>query len=453
MRIRNRISERQSLKGTLMTREVVVIGCGIVGACTAMSLSADGHRVTLVEPGPIGGEQAASFGNGAWISPASVVPMSMPGIWKRIPGYVLDKTGPLTIRWRDFPRLVPWLMRFIAAGVTEQRVQKTARSLATLLLDSPQQHQRIAKVIGRPELIRLSGLIYAYRARQEFEAEELAWRLRRQNGVKWEEVEADALRDLEPSLGEGYSFAVFVRDAAFCVDPGFYVTSIVDHLLETGVQIVRARATDFEISGGGRLQSVRTDAGAIGCDVAVISAGIHSKHLAARCNDRVPVESERGYHVVVSSPDAGPSIPVMLSDSKAANSRLRAGFRVAGQVEIAAVDAPPNWRRSEILLEQAMNAYPSLQAIVQKSSKSYWMGHRPSTPDGLPIICHSSVTRDVIYAFGHGHVGLAAAPATARLVSDLVSRRQGVPNNAFTLARFAPRLPFLGFANHGDVPD
>lgn len=421
-----------------MAREVAVIGCGIVGVCTAMALTEDGYRVTLVEPGPIGGEQAASFGNGAWISPASVVPISMPGIWKKIPGYLLDETGPLTIRWRDLPRLLPWLMRFIAAGFTEERVQKAAGALATLLLDSPEQHRRIAEAIGRPELIRSSGLLYAYPGRQEFEAEELAWRLRRQNGVCWEEIEADALHDLEPSLCKRYTFAAFVRNGAHCFDPGFYVASIVGHLLQVGVRLVRARATDFEIAGG-RLKSVRTDTGAIECDAAVIAAGIHSKYLAARCGDCVPVESERGYHVVIPSPDAGPSIPVMSSDSKAANTRVSAGFRIAGQVEIAAVDAPPNWRRPEILLQQAINAYPSLDAIVQSSGKNRWMGHRPSTPDGLPIICHSSATRDVIYAFGHGHVGLASAPATARLVSALVSERSSVSNHAFSLERFRRR--------------
>src|SRR5215475_5034747 len=183
-----------------MALHIVVIGAGIVGATTALELLRDGHRVTIVEPAEPGGPQAASYGNGAWLSPASVVPMSMPGMWKKVPGYLADPLGPLTIRISALPRLMPWLVRFLAAGATVPRVEATARALAPLLRDGPTRHARLAAEAGVAELIRQDGLLYAYPDRRAFEAEALAWRLRRDNGVQWTELSAEQLRSREPAL-------------------------------------------------------------------------------------------------------------------------------------------------------------------------------------------------------------------------------------------------------------
>lgn len=420
-----------------MTKHIAVIGSGIVGTCVAAALAAEKHRVTLIEPGPVGGEQAASFGNGAWISPGSVIPMSVPGTWKKVPGYLLDSNGPLTIRWRHFPAMLPWLLRFIWAGFTEAKVERTARILASLLTDAPSRHSRLAEEIGRPEMIVSSGLLYAYPDRHAFGRDELSWRLRKQNGVQWTELEGAALHELEPSLGAQYGFGAFVSSGAHCIDPGVYVEAIKDHMLAMGGQLVPAAATGFTVLGG-RLKAIETDAGPIACDAAVVCAGIHSRMLARACGDNVPLRSERGYHVVAQSLRAGPSIPVMTSDSKSANTPTRAGLRIAGQVEIATVEASPNWRRADVLLEQAAATYPSVRDNLKDRTVSRWMGHRPSTPDGLPVIDLSSLSADIVYAFGHGHIGLASAPMTACLVADLVAGRSPIVSLApFALGRFA----------------
>ncbi len=426
-------SGRQVIHGMIMTKHIAVIGSGIVGACVAAALTAEKHRVTLIEPGPVGGEQAASFGNGAWISPASVIPMSVPGTWRKVPGYLLDPTGPLTIRWRHLPAMLPWLARFLWAGFTEAKVERTAGILSSLLSDAPSRHRRLAEEIGRPEMVVSDGLLYAYPDRRAFWQDRFSWRLRQQNGVQWTELEGAALRELEPSLGAQYGFGVFVASGAHCIDPGAYVAAIKDHVLALGGRVVPAVATGFSLEGG-RLKAVETDAGPIACDAAVICAGIHSSVLARLCGDAVPLRSERGYHVVAQSMQAGPSIPVMTSDSKSANTPTRAGLRIAGQVEIATVDAPPNWRRSDLLLEQAVATYPSVRADLKDRAVSRWMGHRPSTPDGLPVIGLSSSSGDIVYAFGHGHIGLASAPMTANVVADILAGR----DPSVSLAPFAP---------------
>ncbi len=398
---------------------VAVIGCGIVGACSAIALLQTGYRVTLLEPGAPGGEQAASYGNGAWLSPASIVPMSMPGLWRKVPGYLLDSEGPLVIRLRHLPRLAPWLLRFLKAGSSVPKVERTARALATLLADAPTRHLALAREAGQPDLIRQEGLLYAYPDRAAFAADALGWRLRRDNGVAWRELEDDDLHAFEPTLSPRYRFGALVEAGGHCLSPGAYVAALARHARALGAAQEPVRALGFDVAGG-RLKAVLTDAGAFACDHAVIAAGIQSKALAARAGDRIPLESERGYHVEIAHPPLAPRIPVMPSDGKMGNTLTSGGLRAAGQVELARADAPPDWRRAAILLRHLLATYPELGDDPARLVVRRWQGNRPSTPDGLPVIAPASACRDIIYAFGHGHVGLAAGPMTGAMVKKLI---------------------------------
>jgi D-amino-acid dehydrogenase len=398
---------------------VVVIGAGIVGAATALELLRDGHQVTIVEPGEPGGEQAASYGNGTLLNPSSVIPMSMPGIWRKVPGWLADPLGPLAIRWRYLPRLVPWLTRFLRAGATEARVAATARALQPLLKGAPELHRRLADEAGVGELITRQGVLFVFPSRADFEAEGLAWRIRRDNGTRWLELSADELRQREPALHRRYTFALLVEENGQCRDPGAYVAALVRHAVASGATLRRAQATGFRIEGR-RLRAVRTDGGDIVADRAVIAAGARSHVLAAAAGDRVPLETERGYHAVISDPDIAPRYPVMPSDGKMACVMTPQGLRLAGQVELAGLDAAPNWQRAAVLRTFARQVFPDVPADLPADRVKVWMGHRPSTPDGLPCIGPASGCPDVMHAFGHGHVGLTAGAATARLVADLI---------------------------------
>lgn len=417
-------------------KHIVVIGGGIVGACSALALARGGNRVTLVEPGEPGGTQAASYGNGAFLSPASIIPMSMPGIWKKVPGYLFDTNGPLTIRWRYLARLTPWLLRFLMAGHSLSRVRNTASVLWSLVGDSPLRHAALAKSCGCEALIRCDGLLYAYPDRAAFEEDATAWRLRRENGLRWRELSADELRELEPALATSYGFAAFVEDGAHCVDPGGYVASIVVQAQREGVAVMRTRAHSFEMAGD-RLKAVATDTGRVACDGAVISAGIASRALAAQAGDAVPLESERGYHVELHDPSIALRRPVMPSDGKMANVMTAGGLRASGQVELATVEAEPDWRRADILLEHLRHTYPTLSGAIDEAKVSRWYGHRPSTPDGLPVVSYSSRSRDIVYAFGHGHIGLSAGPRTAEFVASLINQTQpSIDLTPFRASRF-----------------
>ena len=403
-----------------MPSHVVVIGAGIVGAATAIELLRDGHRVTILEPGEPGGEQAASYGNGTLLNPSSIIPMSSPGIWRKVPGWLADPLGPLTIRWRYLPRLVPWLVRFLRAGATEAKVAATARALRPLLLEAPARHRRLAEEAGVGELIARQGVLFVFPSRADFEAEELAWRLRRDNGVQWLELSADELRQREPTLDRRYTFGLFVEDNEQCRDPGSYVAALVRHAQSLGAELRRGKAHGFRIEAG-RLRAVKADTGEIAADKAVIAAGAFSRELAAAAGDRVPLETERGYHAVITQPGIAPRYPVMPSDGKMSCVMTPQGLRLAGQVELAGLDAVPNWQRAAVLRDFARRVFPDLPRDLPPERVKVWMGHRPSTPDGLPCIGPASGCPDVVHAFGHGHVGLTAGAATGRLVADLIS--------------------------------
>ena len=422
-----------------MTRHVAVIGAGIVGAACALELLRDGHRVTLIDPGEPGGEQAASYGNGAWLSPSSVVPPSMPGLWRKVPGFLADPLGPLSIRWSYLPRLAPWLTRYVRAGSTVARVEATARALRPLVADAPDRHRRLAEEAGVSDLIERRGLLYIFPTRADFEREALAWRLRRDNGVAWLELDEDELRQQEPELDRRYTFGVLIQAGGNCTDPGAYVAALVQHAMGQGAVLLRAGATGFRIVAG-RLQAVLTGEGEVACDAAVICAGARSRHLARAAGDRVPLETERGYHAVIADPGTGPRHPVMPSDGKMAVTMTRGGLRIAGQVELAGLDAAPDWRRAEILRDYALRTFPNLPRDLPASRVKVWMGHRPSMADSLPVIGPASGCADVLHAFGHGHVGLAAGPVTGRLVADLLGGLAPVIDPAPYSPRRFPRF-------------
>jgi D-amino-acid dehydrogenase len=180
------------------------------------------------------------------------------------------------------------------------------------------------------------------------------------------------------------------------------------------------QATGFRIEAG-QLRAVLTDGGEIACDAAVIAAGARSKALAQAAGDDVSLETERGYHVVLEGADIALRHPMLTADTKSAVVSTKAGLRVAGTVELAGLEAAPDWRRAEVLRDAMLKTIPSLPRDLPLDRFKLWMGHRPSTPDGLPVIGHASGCADVVHAYGHGHIGLASGAMTGRLVADLVS--------------------------------
>lgn len=414
-----------------------IVGAGIVGSSCALALAREGHQVTVFEPEVPGGPHAASHGNGGWISPASILPMSTPGLWKKIPGYLLDPQGPLTLRASSLPALLPWLWRFLRAGSTWEQVRVTAAALHRLLHDAPQRHRELAHSAGASHLLQHNGLLYLYPDRRAFEADALVWQIRREHGLPWVELQGDALRAQAPAVPHGPQLGVWVTSGAWCSDPGQYVQRLSEAAQRQGAQYHRARVQRLLIEHG-VCSGVVTDGGSFSLDRVLITAGIDSPSFARQAGDALPMASERGFHVVL--PHAGLSVPVpiMPCDGRMANTATLHGLRLAGQVELAHPAVPPNWARAEVLLAHAQRTYPELRQEERLRGQSRWMGHRPSTPDGLPVIGPSPRCPGVWYACGHGHVGLAAAARTALWVTQGIAA-PSAPGDAwhdFRIGRF-----------------
>lgn len=418
-----------------MKADVTVIGAGIIGAQTAVQLARRGLKVVLVDPGPPGGEQAASYGNAAWLSSHSVTPPSSPGVWKQVPKWLRDPLGPLSLRPGYLPKVLPWLLRYLAAGATEQKLRQVAGELRTLLKDAPQLHEEVAAQAGVPELIDAnSGLMHVYRDRASYDADGLGWRIRRDLGITCDEVEAEELARLQPALAGEYRFAVNVPEAGQCLDPGAYCAALVSYAQSMGARRIAARATGFR-SDGGKLSAVVTSQGEIACAAAVIASGARSGALARQAGDRLPLESERGYHVTVEGGAnlPGPTTSVMVADRKVVITRLATGIRCAGQVEIAAPDAAPDWRRAEIMRTHLGAVFPGLNT----GDARVWLGLRPSMPDGKPVIDRAGGISGVVHCFGHGHVGLVSSVRSGRLAAQLVTGETPEIDLApFSAARF-----------------
>lgn len=397
--------------------DVVVVGAGIVGAQVALQVLRRGHSVCIVDPGDPGGEQAASYGNAAWLSTHSVIPLLTPGMWKRVPRWLCDPLGPLALRPAYLPRVTPWLLRYLGATSSRDKVLRIARALRSLLIDAPALHREVAELSGQAHLIDAgSGLMHVYRDREHFESESLGWEIRRSLGISWAELDQQGLKAREPNLDDRYRFGVFVGEAGHCRDPGAYTAGLIACCETLGASRLSAAALGFRQSGG-RLQAVTTDQGEIGCSAAVLCASVRSPLLAAKAGDFVPMVSERGYHVQVEGAGHGPMVPMLVADRQVVITQLDEVVRCAGQVEIAGIEAAPNWHRADILRQHLSSTFPQLDMTGART----WMGHRPSTPDGMPCIGASRGIEGVVHAFGHGHVGLVASARTGRLAAQLVT--------------------------------
>lgn len=408
-------------------RRVVVIGAGIVGTLSALRLLHDGHRVTLVDPDLPG--SGASSGNAGCLSPSSVVPLAGPGTLAKVPGWLLDPAGPLAIRPAYLLRLAPWLLRLIRAGRAD-RVDAQARALHGLI--GPCLHLLVPwlQEIGAGGLVRSTGSLVVYRSEASWAADQAGRDLRRELGIPFQELARDGLLALDPALGPAAFRGLHFPENGHVLDPQRLVEALAEAFVRQGGEIVRTGARDFAIEAG-RLTGVVTQGGTLKADAAVIAAGAFSAPLARAAGEIVPLESERGYHAMLSGAK-GPHWPTVDATAKIVATPMQTGVRLTGTVEFAGLRAPPDWRRAQALLGLGRQLYPGLADGT--APVSLWMGHRPSLPDSLPAIGRASRCRDIVLAFGHGHLGLTAAPKTAEVVTDLLAGR----SPALDLAPFAP---------------
>jgi D-amino-acid dehydrogenase len=233
-----------------------------------------------------------------------------------------------------------------------------------------------------------------------------------------DELDRSQIRQIEPALAPIFARAAHIPEHGHTLDPWRLVQRLAEGFQRDGGTVLRREVRDAEVGPDGPTR-LHTDQGDMEVGTLVIAAGAWSARLAARFGDRVPLESHRGYHVTVADPGVEPRMPVMWAERKFMMTPMQPGLRFAGTVEFAGLEAPPDYRRARVLLEQGKEVFPDLNA----GRTTEWMGHRPCLPDSLPVIGRSRRFRNVLYAFGHGHTGLSGAPTTGRAIADLVAGR------------------------------
>jgi D-amino-acid dehydrogenase len=397
------------------TRRAVVIGAGAVGIATGLSLQREGWQVTVVDPEAPG--EKASGGNAGLFALAHVTPVAMPGTLAQVPRMLVDPDSPLLIRWRYLPQLFPWLARFVRAS-TPARVEAISRALADLLKGALEAYGPLVQAAGATDLIRRQGYLVAMASEEGLRAGQTDLDLKRRLGVRFEILRDGEIRQLVPALAKEIKTGVFYPDVGHTVDPKQLVKALAEDLARGGATLQRARARGFEFSDTG-VRAVVTDAGPIDADLVVVAAGAWSRPLAQALGSTVPLDTERGYHVVLPDPGIEPRMPVVSSELRFCATPMAMGLRLAGTVEFAGLDAPPDPTRHQVMLKHARRLYPDLNT----EGASYWMGHRPSMPDSLPVIGRAPRQANAYLAFGHGHIGLTTAAITGRAIADQVAGR------------------------------
>jgi D-amino-acid dehydrogenase len=396
-------------------RDITVIGAGIVGVAVGSYLQRDGHRVTLVDRGPPG--EFTSMGNAGILSPGSVVPVGMPGVLKKVPQWLTDPAAPLSLKWSYLPQAAPWLWRFIQAS-RRDRVEEIADALRPLLGQTFDAYRTLTGAAGCNDLINQSGYMAVYESEAAFRSDALAWKLRRDRGVRVEDIDAGRIREIDPDLAHIYVRGVLLPEQGYVANPLWLTQRLFRHFVDSGGRYEQRAVTGFDIGADGP-RAVLTDRGPMPVDTLVLAAGVFSAKLAEKLGTLVPLESQRGYHVHFPDPGIAPRAPVMSGEFKFFVTPMADGLRNAGTVEIAGLDAPPTQARLDALVRHTRRMYPKVNLEGMKT----WMGHRPCTPDSLPVIGRSPKFANTFFAFGHGHTGLCGGAPTGRLIADLVAGR------------------------------
>ncbi len=395
---------------------VAVIGNGIVGTCVGAWLQRDGHRVTFVDPREPG--EATSFGNAGSLSPSACLPVGMPGMWKKVPGWLLDPLGPLTVRWPYLPSVAPWLIRFLGHA-NPAEVTRIATALRGLLAPIFECYEPLLQRANATGLVHRGGCLYVYSGPDAARRWRWGMDLRRSLGVALRDVGQEELEALEPDLKGGFRFGIIAPENGSTEDPSALTKSLFARAVQDGAAVRRQGAAGIRRRGDRVEALLLDDGGELACDGVVLAGGAWSGPLARALGARVPLETQRGYHVTVRSNNLALRHTVMAVEHNMMVNPMRMGLRLAGSVEFAGLAAPPDFSRAGALLARGREMFPHLDT----SDTTEWMGHRPCLPDSLPVIDRSPGLANAWFAFGHGHIGMCGAATTGREIGHLVAGR------------------------------
>jgi glycine/D-amino acid oxidase-like deaminating enzyme len=411
---------------------IVIIGAGVVGLSTALYLRRSGRDVVVIDPLPPPG--GASFGNAGMISADTSVPIALPGMLRKVPSWLTDPLGPLAVRPSYFPKALPWLMKWIAAS-RMSRVLEISDAMRALHKDAFLCWKEMLGPENFSDLVRPVGQVHVWEADGESKGAALERTLRERQGIPSQTLGVDDLRQMFSGISPAVRRGVLVPGNGYTVSPQRIVQTLHRLFLEAGGRVVPESVMKILPREGGGYD-VMTNIGFHHTRQIVVAAGAYSPRLLAPLGIRVPLETERGYHVMLPTPNVSLTTTISNKSRSFGVTPMEHGLRVAGTVEIAGLEAPPDERRAHALLANVRTMFPD----VNTEGHRFWMGFRPSTPDSLPILGTVESRPGLFLAFGHGHFGMTGGPPSARLISRLInSQATGIDAAAYAPQRFSLR--------------
>ena len=408
--------------------DIVVVGAGIIGVACALQLARQGRQVVVLDPQAPG--MGASYGNAGHLATEQVFPIADLSILKRLPAMLLDPMGPLRLDWTYLPRALPWFIRLLL-NLRPARYQRTVAGLRALNEGSLGAWQRLLQSMGQTQLLREDGSLLVYERAESRAALDAVQQRMRQQGVAVDFWSGDAVRKAAPQLSDAIQGGLFFPATGHFLDPYTVVGELVNAAKAEGVQFLQQRVLDGRVEGSG--VSLTTDQGVLTAQQVLIACGAHSAKLtAALTGKQVPLDTERGYHLMLPHEQQRLPFAVTSLERKFIMTPMTGGLRLAGTVEFAGLDRPANMQRAWQLHRLSKGLF---RHELSDSEATPWMGFRPSLPDSLPIIdrvCEGKV----LLAFGHQHLGLTQAAVTAEWVGQLAAGERVPELQPYRLDRF-----------------
>jgi len=389
-----------------------VIGAGIIGLAITEKLSCEGNSVVLIERERVAA--GASYGNAAGLAFSEIMPLASPRVIKKAFKWFLDPLGPFAVVVQDLPHTLPWLVHFMIAARPAQFRRSVDVLTALMHLGRSTMDEMLDRTATK-SMVHKGGALYLYQDKRQFETDLANWQIRNQHGIKFKCYEDGELHAFQDGLSRCFVAGIFTPEWQSVSNPFDFCKAIHEHISRCGVTTLYESVSSISPTETGA--EVRLENGeALSANKVVIAAGPWSTLLSEQLGDKIPLIGERGYNTTLPKSALKLERTLVLSKHGFVVNPLSDGIRIGGASEIARLNRPANYRRSKALLHKAKQLIPDLNI----EGGEEWMGARPAIPDTLPVIGYSAKSNNIIYAFGHGHLGLTQSSATGQLAFELI---------------------------------
>lgn len=399
-----------------MQKTVIVIGGGVVGVCCALNLLKDGHKVTIIEPNTIG--EATALASCGYIALSEVIPLSKPGILLKAPKWLLNPVGPLSIRSSALLSVLPWFLKF-ASNSRATRIHEISKHLTALTATALNDFETLFKEFHLTGLIGDQPIIELYDTAEELNKEQHHIHRCRELGFKVEEISGTEAAEIEPAIAKDFAKALILKDWRTIADSKRFVTALADAFKAAGGNIHVGSVKQL-LKNDQTVSSITLEDGStLKADDFVIAAGAWSKHLAKQIDLKLDIQAVTGYQTLLPKPEIELKHSIVYATGGFGISPYESGLAVGGSIEFSTLNTQPNFNRAKTLVKKAHRVLPNLNSVAGEQR----FGHRPLTPDTLPIIGRARTVSNVYIASGHGQLGVTTAAKTGQIIADLIAKR------------------------------